>query len=191
MQTLLEILNTKKYNTDKHTSHEYIQCFYDDAFLPFKNQPVNMLEIGVLRCESLKLWHDYFVNANNIVGVDIFNRVSFEESTSRLSGYNVKLHRLNSVTATEKELDEFIGKYPDKFDIIIDDGSHVHSDQLATYNNFKPFMKKGGLYIIEDLGESAEVYRAARSFFAQEIPDMELRMSFGKRFATLFGVIQF
>ena len=37
-----------------------------------------------------------------------------------------------------------------KFNIIIDDGSHLLSDQLFSLNYFYKYLTKGGYYIIED-----------------------------------------
>ena len=53
---LINILNEKNYNTDKHTSHKYIQDFYEKEFIPFQSKNISLLEIGVLDGESLKLW---------------------------------------------------------------------------------------------------------------------------------------
>ena len=39
--------------------------------------------------------------------------------------------------------------------VIIDDGSHVASDQLITLSNFYPMLKPGGIYIIEDIVENS------------------------------------
>ena len=80
---LLEILNAKKYDTDKHTVHAYIQEYYEQIFFPYKNKITNLLEIGVLKGESLKLWRDYF-SKGEIVGIDIFKRVSYEYVSNNL-----------------------------------------------------------------------------------------------------------
>ena len=50
-----------------------------------------------------------------------------------------------------------------KFDYIIDDGSHMEQDQIKTFQMLKPFMKEGGVYIIEDilaLDQNAHRFRA-------------------------------
>ena len=39
----------------------------------------------------------------------------------------------------------------DSFDIIIDDGNHSFEYQLLTLQNFFPKLKKGGIYVIEDV----------------------------------------
>ena len=38
-----------------------------------------------------------------------------------------------------------------KFDVIIDDGSHMFNDQVDSFNLLKSFVKPGGVYIIEDV----------------------------------------
>lgn len=192
MQTLLEILHTKKYETDKYTQHNYINCYYEDAFRPFRDKKIDLLEIGILKGESLKLWSDYFVNASNVVGIDLFGRVSFEHVSENLTNYNVTLHKLNSVSCSEMELNNFIVNYPEGFDIIIDDGVHEHNSQISTYNNFKSFMKNGGVYIIEDiLGRAERSLENAKILFKEKIPNIEFIESRGQKFNALLGVIKF
>ena len=120
---LINILNEKNYDTDKHTNHTYIQDFYEKEFTTYQDKPISLLEVGVLNGESLKLWHDYFKNQNHIVGIDIFIRTDFQKTMDNLDG----------------------------FDIIIDDGLHKDYAQIKTFNNFSTMIKPGGIYIIEDL----------------------------------------
>lgn len=51
--------------------------------------------------------------------------------------------------ATKPEFLDVIGDT--KFDIIIDDGSHILQDQVKTFNLMKPLMNPGGIYVIEDV----------------------------------------
>ncbi len=44
-----------------------------------------------------------------------------------------------------------------KFDIIIDDGSHADSDQWKSLGNFFPYLKEGGIYVIEDINPGSRV----------------------------------
>lgn len=45
-------------------------------------------------------------------------------------------------------MEEYIGG---EFDIIIDDGSHIGTEQIATFNNLWPSLNPGGWYVVEDL----------------------------------------
>jgi demethylmacrocin O-methyltransferase len=53
----------------------------------------------------------------------------------------------------EKILSKIVNKYK-KFDIIIDDGSHVNKDVIKTFNFLFPFLSENGLYFIEDIQTS-------------------------------------
>jgi cephalosporin hydroxylase len=153
--TLLDILKEKKYDTDKHTAHDYIQTIYDPMFEVWQYSKINFLEIGVYNGESMKLWSDYFINAKNIVGVDIFERTPLSEVKDNLKDYDVNLHKFDSFRDTDK-FEEFSKQYNDGFDIIIDDGHHHFESQLNTFKQFSPLMNKDGVYIIEDINFEQE-----------------------------------
>jgi hypothetical protein len=57
--------------TDKNTSHSYLST-YEQLLLKKKNTAKNILEIGIQNGGSIKLWHDYFLNAS-IFGLDTMN----------------------------------------------------------------------------------------------------------------------
>jgi len=206
MKKLIDILKEKKYETDKWTDHYYVQHIYEDLFAQFNHKKINFLEIGVFNGESMKLWHDYFVNAKNIVGIDIFTRTTIEEVSKNLKGYDVDLHKINSKDDINK-IREFSKKYKDGFDIIIDDGSHWYRSQIDTYKNFKNMMNPGGVYIIEDIsfddeesmydsfelsqnGKGMEYF--TRSVIQKEIPEINFNMSGGEKFQNQpVGIIYF
>lgn len=159
--TLLEILEQKGYRTDKHTVHRYIQEFYDEEFQKYKDldKPINLLEIGVLHGESMKLWRDYFGPESLMVGLDIYKRVPFNQVENNLQEFNVKLHLVDSFqedSGARQSRVKFLEEYEDLgFDIIIDDGLHTEESQFKTFHNFKGLMNDGGLYVIEDVRKTS------------------------------------
>ena len=204
MNKLIDILKEKKYQTDKWTDHYYVQDLYEPLFEQFQNKKVNVLEIGVWNGESMKLWHDYFVNAKNIVGIDIFVRSSFKEVSGWLKDYDVKLHEFNSHKDTDK-FNEFTDTYKEGFDIIIDDGSHWYENQINTYKKFKDLMNPGGVYIIEDISFEREesvftsykltesgMQNVVEAKIQRAIPEMQFYMTGGEMFENQpIGVIYF
>jgi len=44
-----------------------------------------------------------------------------------------------------------IGRQPGPFDIIIDDGSHVNEHVKTSFRSLFPYVRPGGLYVVEDL----------------------------------------
>lgn len=167
-KTLVEILKHYQWDCDKDpncgnkifSGHTYLEV-YDRLFAPFQNKQINVLEIGILRGISLKLWSEYFSKAN-IFGYDTFERTSwqgcsYEEVQEFLKYYDrITLTKVNSCSTDSEELrirTELLNSIPDGFfDIIIDDGSHELNDQVDTYNNFKSKLSKTGIYIVEDIG---------------------------------------
>ena len=131
-----------QYKTDKITHHGY-QRFYDYFLVPIKNHKMNVLEIGVDSNRSIKMWLDFFKNAN-IYGIDINEKDFIYTRGQIFKGDQSKISDLNTVVNK-------IGKCG----FIIDDGSHVPKHQLNTFNYlFDKCLDYGGIYIIEDIETS-------------------------------------
>lgn len=128
-----------KYGTDKATHHQFTP-FYNKYFGEIRHKVKNILEIGVLNNASLKMWEEYFPNAN-IVGID--NRDRTEYTSDR-----IKIHIVDQ--SNSRQLTSVINQYDD-FDIIIDDGSHLVPHQYISLATLLPYVKGGGFYIVEDL----------------------------------------
>jgi hypothetical protein len=118
MPSLLEL--NKKYSsdavnggTDKDTWHTYLE-FYESEFNRFLWKGITFLELGICAGYSLLLWKDYFVNAQ-IHGADL--RIP----DMLKSVDNIHCHHVDCANSTALDA-EFSGL---KFDIIIDDASHI------------------------------------------------------------------
>lgn len=123
---------------DKNSTHSYLEI-YDRLFEPYRNNST-ILEIGLAMGDSLKLWDTYFDNST-IVGVDVsivFQRAEYKNNVRIIQEDGTKPLLL-------EHLKEFM------FDLVIDDGDHLTQSQVDTFNLLKPKMKKGSLYVIEDL----------------------------------------
>ena len=57
--------------TDKNTVHSYLPL-YEKLLINKKETAKNVLEIGILNGGSIKLWSDYFINAD-VYGLDQIN----------------------------------------------------------------------------------------------------------------------
>lgn len=125
---------------DKNSTHTYTET-YDKLFAPFRNG-CTFMEIGLALGNSIKLVDRYFENSK-IIGVDL--SIVFQPP---LEGYR------NDVTliAADATKPEFLEKIKDfDFQIVVEDSSHQTQDQLDIFNLLKHKMKKGSIYIIEDL----------------------------------------
>ena len=129
--------------TDKSSSvgpaWDYLR-HYQELFSPWRNEPINVIEIGVKGGASLNVWLRYFSRAT-IIGIDI------NPQCARLAGDRVVIE------IGSQENPEFLhavcAKHPPS--IIIDDGSHLAHHVLYSFQRMFPALLPGGLYVIEDL----------------------------------------
>jgi hypothetical protein len=136
--------------------HNYI-ALYEKYIGHLRNASFNLLEIGMgnypTNGYSMRMWLDYFPNASIDV-VDIIPgnfRCDFEYDKSRVVFHTIDQSNPNTLSA-------FCKKSAKKYDVIIDDGSHIPSHQILTFNTFfEQILNDGGIYVIEDLFENTNL----------------------------------
>lgn len=127
-----------------HKWHHYFDI-YHNHFCRFRNQPVTILEIGVSQGGSLQMWKDYFGPNAKVFGLDIDPRCKeLEENQIRIITGDQSNRGFLRQMRTE------IGR----IDIIIDDGGHAMTQQIATFEELFPFVEGTGVYLVEDLHTS-------------------------------------
>ena len=77
----------KKFNTDK-VGMGYAEI-YESYFKSLREKKLNILEIGVSRGASIKVWSEYFINST-IVGIDI-DKV--DEKIFNINKKNIEIHQ--------------------------------------------------------------------------------------------------
>jgi len=127
-----------KHGTDKATYHGFTD-FYEREFNKLQFHPKTILEVGIKDGASLRAWHEFFPNAI-VIGVDI--NPSFD-----IPGV-VTLRGDATTTQFYHQIKDI------KFDLIIDDGSHMTQDQQTTFLYLSRLLKFTGLYIMEDIHTS-------------------------------------
>ena len=95
---------------------------------------------------SLRAWRDFFPNAT-IYGMDVQPDTQFDDE-ERIVTFLCNSTNPDQVSKVMGKLDYA------KFDIIIDDGSHIIEDQFKTLRNLFPFLKEDGIYVVEDVGHN-------------------------------------
>jgi len=123
-----------------------------------RDQPLRLLEIGIARGASLKMWEKYFPNAY-IYGIDI-NPACRQYQTERTRVF------IGSQTDREflRQVSEAIGA---SLDVVIDDGGHRMEQHWISLTTLFPYLSSGGLYAIEDLHTAYES-RYGGGYRAQE-----------------------
>lgn len=123
---------------------DYYLDQYDDKFSKFKALPIKLLEIGIQNGGSLEIWDKYFSGAEMILGCDI------NPNCANLV-YQAERIKILVGDANEAKTKEKILAHSNRYDLIIDDGSHTSPDIVKSFANYFPYLNDGGLYVVEDL----------------------------------------
>jgi len=129
------------YQVDKSSyTHNYTRR-YEQHFEPRRKEALKLLEIGVFKGGSLRMWRDYFPYAQ-IYGLEANPEWVFDED------------RIHVFYGDETDAD-LRNRITDLgIDIIIDDGSHINSHQVASFYHLFPRLNPNGIYAVEDLHTS-------------------------------------
>ena len=145
--SLTEIISRKKLHTDKDSLHSYCRHFYETELARYRDKPIQIVEIGIDQGGSLQLWAEWFSNAS-ILGVDLQMRGNCADDCNRYSNIRIGLGNAYDI--------EHINNYP-PIDILIDDGPNDIHSQLWVVDNLLPRIKPGGLLVIEDVMDAANL----------------------------------
>ena len=123
--------------TDKHgPNHRYGDAY--ESLFPDRSAIQLVMEVGVADGSCLLAWREVFPNAT-IVGMDIHH-------SDKAHGERIEFHLGDQRSQTDCE--RVTGCR--KFDLIIDDATHLLEDTLRTLFYLWPSVKPGGLYVVEE-----------------------------------------
>ena len=135
MMNLIQIF--QKNRTDKF-QHGY-GGVYEPYMSGWRNEEIQLCEIGVLNGNSIKAWREYFTKGE-IIGFDL-------KRFPKVDG--VQIHKMNQLDVTNQE--ELLQSLELNPHIIIDDGGHTPEMHQKSIIPFFKRLRSGGIYIIEDL----------------------------------------
>ena len=179
-----------KYGSDKASSHNY-HLFYAAILQPIRLNRLRVLEIGLGTNNpdvvstmgrsgrpgaSLRALRDFLPNSE-IFGADIDRRILFEEE--RIKTYYADQTNLQS-------LEELAAALPgDGFDLIVDDGLHSPSANIATFMLALRKLRSGGWFVVEDIAEkSVPIWQVISSILPREYAVAILRGRSGFMFVV-------
>lgn len=144
MATLKELAEAQ-YSGDPVTKPLRYYELYEQALQEEGLSPMSILEIGVYKGESTKTLARRFPSAH-IVAIDMNLRdIDF-------SGYE-NVHYLQCDQTDQARLQSICeSHFPGGVDLVIEDASHIGHYSRLTFNYVFPYVKSGGLYIVEDWG---------------------------------------
>jgi hypothetical protein len=162
---------------------------YEKYMSSKKTEPISMLEIGV--CDkrfpyaSIKMWMSYFKDidfyaVDNFWGHKISNKI---DDIKQLNEQGV-----NFVYADQgsfEDWNELNTCYPNKFDFIVEDGSHWPNHMVISLWKSIGIIKSGGYYFMEDIQNplvSRGWFCYDNSLLAQELLETLSIKNFKSRF---------
>ena len=120
--------------------------YYDLLFRHLKNEKINFAEIGIENNASTKMWRKYFSKAK-IYGFE-FEDIKIKKAKKHKLK-NTVYHKID--VSNQKNIHKAFSKINKKFDIIIDDSTHIFDHQINVIKKVHPFIKRNGILIIEDI----------------------------------------
>lgn len=138
-----------RQGSDKWGLHYYTP-HYERHFGPLRHRPLVVLELGIggfgnpaSGGGSLRMWKRFFPRAV-FYGVDIFDKAPLREQ------------RIHTVAGDLSNPDFLasLGADLGPFDVVIDDASHRSADVIGAFQTLFPYVRSGGLYVVEDLQTS-------------------------------------
>lgn len=137
-----------KFGTDKGNHRHGYQYMYSVLFNHYLKSPFSILEIGIKRGKSLKAWASLFPNAE-IVGIDRDLSLVDPDVASFPNITVIELDSRKNIFKDGESVPEKYRRLRNKFDLIIDDGSHKANDQVWTLRTW--FNRSKYAYVIEDI----------------------------------------
>lgn len=153
-----------KERSDKGNGWHNYTIIYNELFEHMRHRPINLFEMGLGSCNpkvpsnmgvhgrpgaSLFGWCEYFDHPDTICwGADIDKDINITNHPKIKTFYGDQLNQ--SVLATMWSSSELQDKL---FDIIIDDGLHEPKANICMFQASIHKLRKGGIYIIEDILE--------------------------------------
>lgn len=134
-------------NNDRRLIHKWMHYFdiYHRHFARFRGRQPTLVEFGVSHGGSLQMWKDYFGEGARIFGIDVDPRCKEVEDEAI------------SIIIGDQEDRDFLRTIPGRtgrIDVLVDDGGHTMSQQIATFEEMFPVVSDTGVYLVEDLHTS-------------------------------------
>ena len=119
---------------------------YTLLFSNLRNKRINIAEIGIEKNNSTKIWRKYF-QYSNIYAFEYDKKKIIKAKKDKLK----RTYYIQTDVTKKESIKKSFGKAKCKFDIIIDDSTHIFNDQINIIEETYKFLKKDGILIIEDI----------------------------------------
>jgi hypothetical protein len=172
------ILSNFENISDKVYWHQFDEFYFNNI----KINPKNILEIGIANGNSIRLFRDKYPFAK-IFGFDIIEQQNSWPVDDNIFYYRADQGDVAGFRALMSGINE-------KFDLIIDDGSHDPFHQKTSLIECLAFINDGGIYVLEDLHTSHFKHHLYIQRGLKDFPEKKQWFNFYKKskgFNNYFG----
>lgn len=169
----LELSWGKAYPT--HACMHYTKVY--EKYMDSKREKnVSLLEIGV--CDkrfpyaSIKMWLNYFKNVDFYAFDNFWGHNITDKLNDIIELNNIGVNFIHGDQGNWKDWDELGELFSEKFDFIVEDGSHWPNHMVISLWKSIPLLKSGGYYFMEDIQnplKSRGWFRYDNSLLGQEL----------------------
>jgi hypothetical protein len=140
MNDLYSFFVQRRSTRPMHKWHHYFEI-YERYFAPMRHRNPTILEIGVQDGGSLEMWRAYFGDGARIYGMD---------STPASTRHEDIATRMFIGDQGNRQFLQEVRRQIGIADIVIDDGGHRASQQIASFEVLYPMLSDTGVYLVED-----------------------------------------
>lgn len=142
-----------RHGSDKNTHHAY-GTVYDSLFPTKEGRDAvqKVMEVGIASGQSVLAWLDIFPNAT-VVGMDKepLHNPECGSTDARIHPLKPRPDRLEIHQGNVRSVEDIQRAAGNRlFDMIIEDSSHQLDDNLRCLFVLWPFVKPGGIYVVEE-----------------------------------------
>ena len=141
MESLTAIAD-RLYGSDPYKKPALYTAEYDRLLTPLRKEPIRLIEIGVHKGTSMRMWEEYFPAAT-VVGLDWHEKPEAFPQDKRFKFVQGDQGDPNILDAALT----LAGGPPD---FVLDDASHLGCHTARSFAHLFPQLKPGGFYVIED-----------------------------------------
>jgi hypothetical protein len=136
------------YNTEPSLHKHAYTSIYNLLFSNIRYKDIKLGELGILDNNSMLSWREFFPNAK-LYGFEWFDARLDKAKNDNIDCTYIKMN-VKDVNSINDGL-----SIAGKFDILIEDSTHLFEDQIKFINEAYKHLNTGGILIIEDIFISA------------------------------------
>jgi hypothetical protein len=133
------------YNPDVSLHKHAYTSIYNLLFSNLRYKDIKLGELGILDNNSMLSWREFFPNAK------LYGFEWFDERLNKAINDNIDCTYIKMNVKDVNSISDGLSVAGSKFDILIEDSTHLFEDQIKFVNEAYKHLNPGGILVIEDI----------------------------------------